>query len=167
MSHILIHCRATPVRTVWKLAKQLWPHDETQWPDLNIGTILGCTCLEAKEEGITVRNNRECTTDDIQGTTRLLQILISEAAHLIWVLRCERAIQEKTHNEGEIEGRWVKAINWRLTDEKITATRIKRGKKFTRLVEATWEEALKKSSDLPQGWINNCEVLVGSRVRHT
>ena len=29
------------------------------------------------------------------------------------------------------------------------------------------EEALKKSSDLPQGWINNREVLVGSRVRRT
>ena len=102
---------------------------------------LHCCALCCATEGITVRNNRECTTDDIRGATRLLQILISEAAHLIWVLRCERAIQEKTHNEGEIEGRWVKAINRRLTNEKITATRIKRGKKFTRLVEATWEEA--------------------------
>ena len=58
-------------------------------------------------------------------------------------------------------------INRRLTDEKIIATVIKRGKKFTRVVEATWERALKKSSDLPKGWIHDREVLVGRRVRRT
>ena len=27
MSHIIVHCRATPVQTIWKLAKEHWPQD--------------------------------------------------------------------------------------------------------------------------------------------
>ena len=97
----------------------------------------------------------------LRGASRLLQITISEAAHLIWVLRCERVIQEKTHTPEEIEARWYKAVNRRLTDDKITATIIKRETQFTQLVEATWECALRKFSDLPDMWISNREVLVG------
>ncbi|KAH9025218.1 hypothetical protein EDB85DRAFT_1984442 [Lactarius pseudohatsudake] len=65
-----------------------------------------------------------------KGATRLLQILISEAAHLIWVLRCERVIQGKQQNANETEARWFKAINRRLTEDKIAATKIKREKPF-------------------------------------
>ena len=65
MSHILIHCRATPVEVIWRLAKELWPHDETQWPELNIGIILGCACIEVKENGVRARNERGRTTDDV------------------------------------------------------------------------------------------------------
>ncbi|KAI9454686.1 hypothetical protein BJY52DRAFT_1122572, partial [Lactarius psammicola] len=92
---------------------------------------------------------------------RLLQIIISETAHLIWVLRCERVIQGAQHSPREIRTTWFKAINRRLTDDKITATKIKQDPPFTRLVEATWGDALKKSSDLPDRWIHNREVLVG------
>jgi hypothetical protein len=38
-------------------------------------------------------DNRETRTG--AGAARLLQILLTESAHLIWVLRCERVIQEK------------------------------------------------------------------------
>jgi hypothetical protein len=51
-----------------------------------------------------------------RGTKRLLQILISESAHLIWVLRCERTIQERTHTGPEIQALWLQAINFRLSD---------------------------------------------------
>lgn len=61
-----------------------------------------------------------------RGVSRLLQIMISEAVHLIWVLRCERVIQEKTHTPEEVKARWFKAINRRLTDDKITATVIRK-----------------------------------------
>jgi hypothetical protein len=48
------------------------------------------------------------------------------------VLRCVRVlvrvIQEKAHTEEETTARWYKAINRRLTDDKITATIIKREK---------------------------------------
>ena len=64
-----------------------------------------------------------------------------------------------------MESRWLKAINRRLTGNKITATIIRKEDiPFTQLVEATWEDALRKISDLPDRWISNCEFLVGRNV---
>jgi hypothetical protein len=37
----------------------------------------------------------------------------------------------------------------------------KKEKSYTQLVEATWENALKKFSDPPDEWIDDREVLVG------
>ncbi|KAF8488654.1 hypothetical protein F5888DRAFT_1949058, partial [Russula emetica] len=103
-----------------------------------------------------------------RGAKRLLQILLSEAAHLIWVLRCERVIQdeeneERTHTDREIRTRWFKAINARLTEDKITATRVKRNEQTLQRVKETWELALKRSADIPHNWIFIREVLVGRR----
>lgn len=50
MSHILLSCTTGPATTIWKLARELWPHDNIQWPELNLGMILGCGCLSAKVE---------------------------------------------------------------------------------------------------------------------
>ena len=61
--------------------------------------------------------------------------------------------------------KWFKAINRRLTEDKITATIIKRDSPFTQVVEATWEDALRKFSDLPIEWIHDREVLVGRSAR--
>jgi hypothetical protein len=168
MSHILLTCRELPVKTIWDLAKEMWPHDDVHWPELCLGAIMGCGCLTAqKGNGNDQRERREWTHAQQKGATRLLQITISEAAHLIWVLRCERVIQEKNHTKEEIEARWYKAINRRLTDDKIIATKIKRERQFTQVVETTWEDALRKFSDLPDRWIENREVLVGRRTRRT
>jgi hypothetical protein len=60
----------------------------------------------------------------------------------------------------EIEGRWLKAINRRLTDDKITTTVIRCKPPFTQLMEATWEGVLRKNSDPPDMWIHDHEVLV-------
>jgi len=96
-----------------------------------------------------------------QAPTRLFQILLSESAYLIWVLRCERVIQEKTITNREIKARWYRAINDRLTIDKVTATKIIRTKEFTKLVEGTWEPILRKGMELPVNWLQCCEVLVG------
>jgi hypothetical protein len=90
-----------------------------------------------------------------------MQIIISELAHLIWVLRCKRIIQEKEHSENEIKKRWHQVLNRRLTNDKIKVTKIKRDNRFTTLVVNTWEQALDKRGGLPSNWINQCEVLVG------
>ncbi|KAG1849625.1 hypothetical protein C8R48DRAFT_614022 [Suillus tomentosus] len=52
---------------------------------------------------------RECKS-------RLFSTLLAESAHLIWKLRCERAIklegnEEKYHSECDIHGRWICTIN--------------------------------------------------------
>ena len=120
--------------------------------------------MEVNEQDAQRNKQAEWSNDQYKGATHLLQILISKVAHLIWVMRCERVIQERTHSNKEIEGRWYKVINQRLTDDKITATVIKCGTLLTQLVEATWEAVLKKNSNLLIEWIKNCEVLVGRRV---
>ncbi len=177
MSHIIMSCHATPVNLIWDLAKYLWPHDPTKWPQINLGLILGVGCLVIKtpntEQERDARNNTTNNRDAQQraknnkGASRLLQILILKAAHLIWILRCERVIQEKHHDPHEIRARWFGVINRQLTEDKITATKINKCKSSAQLVEATWDKVLRKFSDPPYMWIHNREVLVGSIMQRT
>ena len=164
MSHILVSCYATPTRLIWDIAKHYWPGTRYEWPEINLGIILGCGSLTAQKindnQGNPTPPQRNSRT---QGSSRLLRILVSESAYLIWVLRCERVIQERQHNENEIKARWLRAINARLTNDRITATRIKREKGFTTLIVNTWEQVLNKSGDLPNNWLHIREVLVGRR----
>ena len=164
MEHILTECEAEPVRTIWNLTKETWPYNQTHWLVINLSIILGSGCLTAPEAML--ENDREARLKPMKkkGANRLLQILVSEAAHLVWVLRCKRVIQQQTHTMQEIRARWWKVVNRRLMEDKITATHIKRSKLFTLLVEATWGNVLRKFSDPLHMWIRNHEVLVGSRV---
>jgi len=161
MEHILTTCRERTTQLVWTMARNLWPHDNTPWPNITLGTILGCGCISLRSDQRHRENNEQNGSGFLKGPTRLLQIIISESAYLIWVLRCERVIQSKEHSEDEIQGRWLRAINERLTTDKITAIRIIRKDGFTTLVVNTWEQALEKERELPPNWINCSEVLVG------
>jgi hypothetical protein len=166
MEHILTSCAATPTEEIWKLAENTWPHARHLWPEISIGLILGCGSIAPPKPEPRPDDGANQDRGHIpKGATRLLQILLSEAAYLIWVLRCERVIQVRTHSTSEIRTRWLNAINTRLTDDKLTATRIKRGKKSTQTTINTWEHVLRKQMDLPQGWIASREVLVGRRTR--
>ena len=120
MKHILIHCREPATRLAWQFARSLWPHENPQWPEVSIGIILACSSISAMAEP--PRANDAPGHPTRKGAIRLLQILISETAHLIWVLRCERVIQEKIHCTREIKSRWVAMINKRLTEDRIIAT---------------------------------------------
>ena len=65
-----------------------------------------------------------------------LEVLLplSESAHLIWVLHCERVIQEKEQKSAPHE------INTKLTDnEKTNCIKLNEKKGFTNLVVNTWE----------------------------
>lgn len=166
MEHILIHCNAAPSQIIWDLAKNLWPHPPQFWPDISLGIILGCGSIRIPEmvaRATRPRERNQATAP--KGATRLLHILLSESAHLIWVLRCERVIQNIAHTTNEIKNRWTRAINIRLTDDKITATRIKRDTRSIQTAKNTWEHVLSNQMDLPTDWISSREVLVGRRVR--
>jgi ribonuclease HI len=159
MEHILTRCTSRPPQIIWPLAKSLWPHSEQRWPEISLGTILGVGCMEVKKSAVT-QNDDNSSTD--RGASRLLHILVSESAHLIWVLRCDRVINEITHCDNEIRSRWYKAINNRLTEDQVIATKIKRTKGFTELVVNTWEHVLKRYGDIPNEWLqSSSEVLVG------
>ena len=47
--------------------------------------------------------------------SRLLTILLTESAYLIWKLRNERRIRGKEHNASEIMNRWYATIDRRIT----------------------------------------------------
>jgi len=52
MSHILTKCKEKTTQTIWRLAKSLWPYRNIPWPEITLGTILGCG-------GITLYPNRQ------------------------------------------------------------------------------------------------------------
>ena len=124
MDHILTQCREESTQTVWRLAKDFWPHQNIPWPETTLGTILGGGCIALQTNGLQRNNQRRHRQTTHQGPTRLFQILLLESAYLIWVLRCERVIQEKQLTTSEIRVRWLCAINERLMTDKVTATKV-------------------------------------------
>ena len=162
MEHILINCNHPTNITVWKAAEELWPHETGSWPNITFGTIIGCNALnvettrETKGRDGRIRKRKEYD----QGATQLLQILVSEAAYLIWTLQCERTIRGQEHTERETNAAWRKIINWRLSEDKTTATKVLRRKSYINLVTNTWDLALRKRHrDLPDNWINRNVVF--------
>ena len=152
MNHILVTCTTEPVNIIWTLARDTWPHAPELWPDISLGLILGCGNLSFPEEDEPSDDEDDDSQQkryDRKGQERLLQILISESAHLIWVLRCDRVINDNPHTPEEIKSRWLKAINSRLTDDKIIATKTQRGKVTRKLVESTWHKALQNTRQSP------------------
>ncbi|KAG1839037.1 hypothetical protein DFJ58DRAFT_644578, partial [Suillus subalutaceus] len=57
------------------------------------------------------------------GASRLLRIIISESAYLIWVLRCERVIQGILQDEEKTKRRWMNAIDKRLQLDRVIASK--------------------------------------------
>ncbi|KAF8267425.1 hypothetical protein EI94DRAFT_1924338 [Lactarius quietus] len=135
MDHILIGCTLVTTNTVWRLAKGLWNYERYRWPATSMGIILGCGNLVAmplvnvgcRKTGATEKNKHERNRGN-QATTN--PDIGSRSPTVIWVLRCERVIQEKARSTTETEARWYKAINRRLTEDKIVATKIKRDKEY-------------------------------------
>jgi ribonuclease HI len=159
MEHILIHCDEPATRIIWSMARNLWPHNSPPWPDISLRTVLGCGALTPPT------NPNPDQRRHTKGAMRLMRILISESAHLIWTIQCERVIREKTHSRQEIEQKWTQAINRRLTNDKITATKVKGDIAQIRKTRNTWEAVLGKTGKLPGRWIYLREVLVGTRSR--
>ena len=73
-------------------------------------------------------------------------------------------IQEKNIPNSEIRARWHRAINERLTINKVTVIKIRHSHEFTKLVEETWEPILRKEEEIPANWLQCREVLVGRTV---
>jgi RNase H len=165
-NHIQTECNALTRRKVWELARKTWPHAPEIWPNISLGIILEVGTLSTPPNHAN-RNHAERDTHPTlkqRAALRLLQIIISEAAHLVWVLRCEWVIQETNLDERGISMRWHRAINDRLTTDRITAYQTRRDHKYTKLMKLTWKKILKQNGTLPVNWFQNREVLVGIRV---
>ena len=144
---------------MWSEAKAVWTRRETHWPEIDLGTTLGSSLIKFKDAHSKL----------IPGKARLLTILLTEAAYLIWKLRCEHAIQhendpDKLHTQDEITNRWLQAINVRLKMDRLHTDTLKYGKRALKekLVLQTWSGVLYNEQDLPDNWIRAAGVLVGS-----
>jgi len=107
----------------------------------------------------------------LKGYERLFTILVSESAHLIWKIRCERLIKrnddpEQHHTKDEIINKWMLVINTRLKYDILHTNSQKYGKKAVAesLVLKTWSGILREEQNLPDNWIRQSGGLVGIEV---
>ncbi|KAJ3753196.1 ribonuclease H-like protein [Lentinula raphanica] len=155
MEHILTECESSNQKMIWSLAESLWTGKTTNWVEPCFGTILGCGLVKMIDE-----NGKHHT-----GDSRLFRILVSESAHLIWKLRCEKVIQGKETSENEARGRWKATMDSRLEiDCLLTEAKFVRGRLDKKLVKSTWLEVLDGQDNLPEEWIRESGVLVGIRA---
>jgi hypothetical protein len=135
------------------------------WPDSYISLILGCGTINLPTNP---NNDNERDTSDSalkKGQSQLLGIIISESAHLIWTLRCEKVIRERTHSDDHITKRWVTAIEKRLQTDHEIASKTKRDCKTINKVKNTWCDVISSTqTTYHDDWVINLEVLVGIKL---
>ncbi|KAJ4501346.1 hypothetical protein C8R41DRAFT_892509 [Lentinula lateritia] len=154
MEHILVECQAPGQEEVWKLTKNLWTKSGERWRNVEFGNILSCGLADFKDP----KGKRN------PGTSRLFRILISESAYLIWKLRCERVIGEKTINIAQITNQWTWSIESRLNlDCLLTSKKFSAGKVSKEMVKKTWGKLV---SDQDQFFetLEDTGVLVSIRI---
>ncbi|KAG2748708.1 RnaseH-domain-containing protein [Suillus brevipes Sb2] len=166
MEHILTNCPANAQSTIWKLAETIWPSTNGPWPQLTLGTILGCgniTLTKQRTNSLQSQQEQEHRPhpEPMKGASRLLRILIAESAHLIWTLRCDTTINGTTFTKENIKSRWQANINKRLQCDRLTARKITRTKAFENLISATWSDIITTNNPKQKNWVTALEVLVG------
>ncbi|KAH9920047.1 uncharacterized protein B0H18DRAFT_831246, partial [Fomitopsis serialis] len=148
MQHILFECTATGQAVIWEATATLWKKKGLQWPTLTAPNILSLGLKQWSDGRGRPR----------PGATRLWRILISEAAYLIWKLRCERVIGHEgepgwDHDASSPARRLTFAMNRRLSTD-AAATRKSFGTLALNvdLVLATWNQTLYDEQALPEDW---------------
>ncbi|KAI0038391.1 ribonuclease H-like protein [Auriscalpium vulgare] len=160
MEHILSECPENHQHELWKLAKHLWPHGDQTWPQITLGTVLAAGRLEVRLPN----RDEPDPTKPHKGASRLLKILISETARLIWVLRCDRAINGTVASPENAARRWHNRLTERLITDRIVAMRKDRKSTTIGLLQATWQGTLADERALPPNWAELKEVLVGIKL---
>ncbi|KAI0722999.1 ribonuclease H-like protein [Earliella scabrosa] len=118
VEHILTECEAPGQREVWTMVKKALALKGAPNFPLTYGTILG-------SPAITLAKLREKENKPLD---RLCKILIPEAAHFIWKIRCERVIRDgndptKRLTEKAIRARWTSAMQRRAQLDWVEANR--------------------------------------------
>ena len=81
--HILTDCISSGQETIWKLTQDLLTRADMVLPEITYSSILDCNLFQFLDsEGKTDKAARHHFT-----------ILMSEAAHLIWKVRCDWKIK--------------------------------------------------------------------------
>ncbi|KAJ7501351.1 hypothetical protein B0H11DRAFT_1713618 [Mycena galericulata] len=156
LEHILLKCERPGQELIWKLAETLWLKKNSHWPELSLGSILGCGLTSITDE----KGNY------LPGASRLYRIIISESLYMIWKIRCDCVIGKggQSLSNSEIHNKWLHAINECLKFDCILTNHSRYGKNVSIkpiLVLQTWSSTLKNEEDLPENWLKEPKVLVG------
>ncbi|KAH9850898.1 hypothetical protein C2E23DRAFT_733868 [Lenzites betulinus] len=157
MHHILKECAAPGQSALWKMAIDVLGKADVQVPPLTFGAVLGIPSMECRREG----------SEGPPGRTRLMRIILSEMAYLIWKIRCERVIEwsgepGRIHKGTHIQNLWYSAINERLRiDMDRTSRKWKKRRLPPKTVLDTWRGTLQDEASLPEDWTGMAGVLVG------
>jgi len=160
--HIVAECDSTERKTTWEQANALWKQRYDEDLPVSEGAILGGGLANFK------RNDGKPDA----AKNRLYRILITESAHLIWVLRCERRIANgdnpRDHHTAEaVRNRWYRKIDERMQIDCLLTNRYlyeNRALK-TRAVYNTWAKCSTNTEDLHRDWCRHPGVLVGMTPR--
>ena len=143
--HIVTECGSTEKETVREQANGLWRRKYDEDLPLSVGAVLG--------GGIANFRGRSGKPDTARN--RLYRILITESAHLIWVLRCERKITNgdnpgNYHSAEAVINRWYTEINERMQiDCLMTSIHLYERKALkTKVVYDTWTKCSTNTEDL-------------------
>jgi len=158
MQHILLDCQAPGQELVWNLAANLSERSGAPWKTPSLGAIMSSSVMNTTS-GLQRRDS---------GALRRRRILISEAAFLIWRLRCERVIQHENDparfaTEKEIVLRWRATIQRRIRLDIQFTNRRRFGPRALSLASMrnTWEPILHPGSDPPpDNWWGGTGFLV-------
>jgi ribonuclease HI len=139
MEHILLQCHGSHQRMLWQLMRKAWPRKYGPCPMITLGTILGCGSIGAPQSrGRPTKEEAAKIAEDKAGK-RLLRVLVSETAYLIWLLRCEAVIGERGSGEDAARTRWRAQILERRMIDYLTATRLSRSKTRSMILHNTWK----------------------------
>jgi len=161
LEHILTECTASGQKEIWGIAEKLWNKSGHKWPEMTLGTIMGCS----------LANYKDTSGKPDTGANRRFMILVSESSFLIWKIRCEWRISQgsdlsKIPTHTEVVSKWVQTIGWCIhLDILSTDTKCYRRQATSiKVLEQAWNKIL--SSDNIKGlqFTDITRVLVGIRV---
>jgi len=138
MEHILTDCQVSAHELIWTLAERTWATTGQIWKKPTMGNIMGCSMNTFKND-----EGRPNTT-----LNRLYTILLTEAVHLIWKIRCEWRIGKEGNplsypRPEVIEARWHSALYHRLQyDRWSTSNRHGRRATKPRVIVNMWKYIL-------------------------
>ncbi|TFY52803.1 hypothetical protein EVJ58_g9809 [Rhodofomes roseus] len=156
LQHILTSCNATGQRTVWNLVAKVWKKRGYKWRKPSFEGILSI----GQKSWKTAKGKRS------EGASRLWRILVSEAAYMIWKLRCTRVVghadEEWQHSKRGVKALTLAALNARLTMDRELLKKKYCGHSLTKkLVLTTWFGTLRDPSAIPDDWTDVRRFLVG------
>ncbi|KAH9850137.1 hypothetical protein C2E23DRAFT_735656, partial [Lenzites betulinus] len=158
LAHILLSCRAPGRRVIWGLATAALERKGIRACPDSLGLALAPHMFLVRDEKGAPHG----------ANTRVARIVLSEAAYLIWTLRCERVIAwerdpNRSHTAREITRKWEWSLTKRLRMDQAAARRAgpKKRSALIATVEKTWGGIIRNAETLPPDWALCAGVLVG------